>query len=402
MVKHEFDLRTNGLSCNAENTRCISRGCAVYQHYPALKSASHIHLIMTDIFDYLGRTNTLWKEHKFGNVHTIDVSEIPRPGSGGSRETPSHRTLRTDELEHWLSAHTSVLQMVWVEHDTASQRSKISSRAASSIFSAFGLEVAYKYSRTCFSGAAQVSSRASPGDRSGSFAFSYYPKMILLWAYDVAKRSTRGICFAGRDQILVFKELLNEHWLPLSQPMTIGFLASLVLGGEVDRAQKDIKTEVSKVEVRTGCHRWHNRSEDPAPEDLAVLFARMSGSATKTASISKKIGILQELGNFCLVHIAETFPQSVDDNSEANDDGNHTQDKYEIYKLQIYISLVQKRAKMQQVNADLITRRIDIQLNAVSNDLIHYSFYPSQAVTTESSLTLCYSCRISSHNTILS
>lgn len=327
---------------------------------------------MADIFDYLGRTNTLWKEHKFGNFHTIDVSEIPRPGSGGSRDTPSHRTLRTDELEHWLSAHTSVLQMVWVEHDTASQRSNISSRAASSIFSAFGLEVAYKYSRTCFAGAAQVSPMASPGDQSESFAFSYYPKMMLLWTYDVAKKSTRGICFAGRDQILVFKELLDERWLPLSQPMTIGLLASLVLGGEVDRAQKDIKTEVSKVEVRTGCHRWHNRSEDPAQEDLAVLFASMSGSATKTASISKKIEILQELGNFCLVHTAEIFPLSADDNSEANYDGNNTRDKDEMDELQKDISLVRQRAKMQQVNADLITRRIDIQLNAVSNDLIHY------------------------------
>lgn len=357
---------------------------------------------MTDIFAYLGRTNELWKKHNFDDADTIDVSEIPRPGSGGSRETPSHRTLSTDELEHWLSTHTSVLQMVWVEHDTAKQRSNISRDAKSSIFSAFGLEVAYKYSRTCFAGAAQVASRDFPGDRSDSFSFSYHPKMILLWTYDVAKKSTRGICFAKRDQILVFKELLGERWLPLSQPMAIGLLASLVLSGEVDRAQKDIKTEVSKVEVRTGCHRWHNRSEDPAQDDLAVLFARMSGSATKTASISKKIEIIKELGNFCLVHTAETISRSTDSNSETSDDGNHTRDKDEIDELQKDISLVRQRAKMQQVNVDLITRRIDIQLNAVSNDLIYYSFYPFQAVATESCLTTCYSCKISSHNTILS
>src|SRR5262249_6890804 len=124
-------------------------------------------------------------------------------------------------------------------------------------------------------------------------------------------------------------------------------------------AQDSIKQQVREVEVRTGYHRWSGRHERAAPGDLASLSAIMSGCATKMASVSRKTRGVKEMQKFVLDQVEQPV---VDWKGDADEGRRRETGKV---MLRDCVALLQRRARMQEVDTDFFQHRIKIQLTAV-------------------------------------
>ena len=343
---------------------------------------------MEDLFRHLNDRNQLWGQFSLTERNIIDVSEISRCPSTGLQATV-HRTIASDDLDQWLRDGTtrttagqrsSVFRMVWVEHSPADRRDNIDADSLQRIIDAFGLNLAKGYYSTAFAGAASLPPCQVLNTEIRSYSFSYHPKFAIIWSRHVTANLTQGVCFASQPQISNFRQLLDIKWQLTDQEMMVAFLCSVLLSSEIDRDQNLVKQEVREVEVRTGYHRWASRNEQAASGDLTVLSAKMSGCATKMASCSRKIKVVQELNEFIveqlqkLRHSQPVSPSDAGAGSQMS--SNHVSDQSSKRLLEDNVSLIQKRAKLQQIDTDFFQSRITIQLNAVRHS---FSFYVHQS-----------------------
>ena len=334
---------------------------------------------MEDLFRHLNEKNQLWGSCTFADREFIDVSEIWGNPSLDSQAS-AHRKIPRDDLNTWLNEEenkiragvklSSVLRMVWVERkiSPSERRDFIDQDSLQRILDAFNLNLANGYYSTTFAGVAALPPHQVTNTEIRSYSFSYHPKLAVIWSQDVAAKLTQGICFGGPAQISAFSQLLDSKWQFTNQAMMIAFLCSLLLSSEIDRDKTLIKQEVREVEIRTGYHRWAPRDERHATGDLAALSAKMSGCATKIASCDRKIKVVLELSEFITQQLREPPPQ-LGSASDAGD-GDLVQSHHASYHsskrvLEDSISLVQKRANMQQIDTEFFQSRITIQLSAV-------------------------------------
>ena len=320
---------------------------------------------MDELFRHLGRVEQAWGKDMFTDREEIDICEVWEEGPNNTPRTQSH-IIPQEQLSGWLG-RTPACRMVWVNRDAAERRNDIATPLLYQILDAFHLKSAYSYHSTAFAGAASLPpQRVSTGDIR-SYSFCCHSKIILLWSRDATKNCTQGMFFAGKAQISAFQELLSVCWPFMEHEMMPAFLCSTLLSSEINATQNAVKQEVRETEVRTGYHRWSSRREQRASGDLSALSAKMSGCASKYASVKRKIEVVQDLNEFMLEETSNLRVKSPDGTSGARGDGLELNERGRA--LENHITLMQRRTKMQKVDAEFFEQRVKVQLNAVRSPL---------------------------------
>jgi len=345
---------------------------------------------MDKIFQHLSESNQLWQPCQSTAAKYVDVSEIWH-GCDTLQATSTRRKIMVEELGKWLNGgekkyvndeiRSCVLRIVWIEYDPSIPQNNISDTALRSIIDSFDLTLANGYFRTWFAGAATLPLKRLPTRTIRSYSFSYHPKLAFIWSRDTTANRIQGICFALPTQIAYLRESLDTVRQLADQEMIIAFLCSLLLTAEADRSQDMIKKEVREIEVRTGYHQWSSRTEQAAPGDLARISAKISGCATKTASTSRKIKVIQQLNEFILENLQQipTCPVGVSPTAQQISSATDN-----VQLLQSYVQLLQTRAKMQQVDTDFFLHRIDVQISAVCISSVSKTKRPNRIVANAS------------------
>lgn len=145
------------------------------------------------------------------------------------------------------------------------------------------------------------------------------------------------------------------------QPMYVGLICSIFLSGEISRQQNAIQEIIGGVEARTGYHEWSKCDYDePARGDFTDLSSRVSGSASRLASVTRKMKSLQELNVLILAntgcgvssHLA-SCTKNADIKGESRSPFRDT------------VLLIERRIRMQRIDSEMIQRRIEVQLSTV-------------------------------------
>ena len=317
---------------------------------------------MDELFRHLGHTEQTWGHDVFTDREEIDVCEVDQDARTNTRKT-QYQTISKDGLPGWLG-HNVVCRMVWVSRDAAELRNDIATPVLFQLLDAFGLKSAYSYYSTAFAGAASLPPQRTASGNIRSYSFCYHPKIILLWSRNASQNCIQGICFAGKAQITAFQELLNVRWPFLEHDMMPAFLCSVLLSSEVNTTQNAVKQEVRETEVRTGFHRWSGRREQRASGDLSALSAKMSGCASKYASVARKMQVVEDLNEFILEQISD-LRDSLSGVGPATQSGVRKLNEHG-RALEKHVQLMQRRVKMQQVDVEFFEQRVTVQLNAVS------------------------------------
>ena len=341
---------------------------------------------MDQVLRHFNERNQLWGEKSTTGRQDIQLSEVGSKGCTNATDVV-HRTVRADEVHEWLSSSegeaTSVpcLQIVWIEYDRTEDCIDIDIAVLDRLLQKFRLQDAYRYSSTAFAGVVSLPPQKEGNEVIRTYSICYHPKLAISWSRNAASPVIRAVVVvAAREQIASFKDLLPSISCLVGQEMVVALLCGLMLGTEVDRAQYLIKEEVREVEVRTGFHRWAERKEQPAAGNLAALSARMSGCATKMASIARKIKMIQEVCGF----IIEQLPPTEQPVRHADGKESDNADAESTSTLIHFSRLLMKRAEMQQIDVDFFHQRVSIQLGAVR---LHLQSPPSSSCSGSTQVT---------------
>ncbi|KAI9665064.1 MAG: hypothetical protein M1821_006512 [Bathelium mastoideum] len=328
---------------------------------------------MDDLFQHLGQAEQTWGHDLFTDREDIDVCEVRKDTQRNAQMT-SFEFVPRKKVSDWLDRPPPICRMVLVDRNAAELRNDISVTSLYQVLKAFGLDSAYSYYSTVFAGAAALPPQQNSTCSIQSYSFCCHPKIILLWSRNETQNCIQGICFAGRAQLSAFQELLSVHWPFMEHDMIPAFLCSVLLSSEINSTQNAIKQEVRETEVRTGFHRWSGRREQGASGDLSALSAKMSGCASKYASVLRKVQVIQDLNEFIveqILYLREMHPGSLP--GAQGEDRNLNEAGRALEK---HVTFMRRRAKMQEVDAKFFEQRISIQLNALfnliaQNDAIH-------------------------------
>jgi len=320
---------------------------------------------MATLTQYLVQNQQVWEELDFSGRTQVEVSEIWRyQPQDRTRNGHKHQKLEKNDFVKWLqrsrqsSAAASIngsqllLRLVWIPLLVPQKTLDVANDLYKQALSCFGHELAEGYCKTIPAGVGELHEQESSND--SRFFFSLHPKIFMTWSNAQHSGELNIVCVVDEKKLPTLRDLLSEPLIQniVSQPSSPALICAILLSLEVERMHDNIKRQVRQVEVRTGHHNWRSRSERAALGDLTSLSAKMSGSSTRCGSCLRKQHTLIEVLDFVSTQLRSTRPE-------------HLKESYAL--LLDMVSLLQKRADAQKADNIYIQRRVDTQLNAVSD-----------------------------------
>lgn len=254
------------------------------------------------------------------------------------------------------------------------------------IIEEFGLKLANDYFKsTITSVTAFPTISVTSGAELCCFSFNHAPKLAAIWSqerYTDDEQRTRGpiqgIIYTTEDSVAkekstekaakksskssltpsqVFQLLLNSPFCAdlYSNSMALALLLAMQLGFEIDATQSRIKSVIRDIEGKTGYHTFKSRVAAATQEKLGQLAVQASGSATKLASIDRKSISMQKVLKFIVKELDKEKPadaDSVEHNAQQ--------------LLRHHVGVLEERLEMQMLDTRYTMKRVDIQINAVS------------------------------------
>lgn len=343
---------------------------------------------MEDIYEIVSRTGGAWNV-THSDRESFEVTEFWKTDITGSI-TVDKRSVGPDpeERQRWLTqrrreSQSLILRLAWLTVDVEKQQVDISKPVEKEILKEFGIQLAHRYFKTFTSGITALPKTCAEDTERQAFAFCFAPKLASLWSHSRSKARhpdgyravTEGIVYikaASRSKAAQpeaqkppsFQNIISQiPWDPrvCQSPAVPALMLSLLLGQQIQQTQTAIIQEIKKVEVRTGHHDFHHQNQ-PAPDELSLLSARLSGFAARLASVSRKTTMVGEL----LSHV-----RSIQD-SESKQRGSvdttaevAARDLEAAKLLQHNVQVLQHRLDMQSLETDFILKRVEVQLKAV-------------------------------------
>lgn len=345
---------------------------------------------MEEIYQKLSHKHFhLWVEETFDKNETCEVTELWLHHDSNTI-VPKDNTVLVTGLMSWLDtatrgvgseAHTLVARFIWITIDGT--KLSLSKSIQKLLISRFGLTTANAYSRSCVTGINAFPptppTAAWPAEHR-AYSLSYAPKLAAIWSHSrfrppMAQQSvTDCIMFACLNQKKQLRGYLNQApWRPeiSSLAMFPAFMISIMLGSEINQTQEDIKKELRVVENRTGFHNFQSRAKKAVAvktegssseldgseleaEELGEVSAKTSGYASKLASAVRKSKTLEKLLVFTV--------RLLDEESGKSPSGQTGRDQ-----LKSHVAVLKERLEFQMLDADYTSKRIQIQIDAVSN-----------------------------------
>ena len=329
---------------------------------------------MASVEEYLVSQESLWGRYQWSGKYRFEVSEIWRATHPSGAFQTYNRVVEGQDLESWLCktdysirrsapdpSEKCVLRLVWIPRNLRVQSYDISKNLYRKLCQNFRHEFAQLYLQASY---AEIHRTTHPETGESAFVFCIHPKLALTWSQDDNTSLTSVVCTIDSANIDTFRRLLSCNFIQSlsTSPLMPAVVCSILLYQEVLATHKQVKVQVNEMEARTGHHIYKSRSVKPALGDLLDLSARMSGCGAKIAGSLRKLGVIEELKVFIreqFAYCVEGFGSSVWTRSQ----------------IQPIMQVIERRARLQKLDADSIDRRVQTQKDAVSRQ--NYSIRPS-------------------------
>ena len=175
----------------------------------------------------------------------------------------------------------------------------------------------------------------------------------VAWKYDVTSGRTLGVFWGFDWDYETLWRVTNKTKAWARHPLFLALVVSVMLGKSLDASLGTADQTIRAVEARTRHHGFPNVPSKIAEGDFTSLSQRMSGCAGSLALAERGHKILAELLGGIYLYSQRYY---VGDDPGSREVSSGVEDCVEALK---------RRLKMQKIQLDLDTRRVDIQLTAV-------------------------------------
>ncbi len=290
----------------------------------------------------------------------FDVSEI-QP-SRTSHEL--HSTQISDvSLGLWLTKDSpgeteapTLLRLVWVRLHKDARPWQFNVRRSSlyAVLEKFKITDAYRYGFTSPGSFAMIPVDQKKHPNMLIFSLCMPDLFAVSWNYDVSSGRTEGCFWASEWVSETMKDTMSRQKGWAQHPLFLALVASVTLGYLLDRdLDREVKS-IAAVENRTKYHGFKYSSVGVAEGGYASLSQKMSGCAVSLAGSERIHKILNEF----LADI--TFYSQ---RYGVNDEVDSGSVNLEVGKC---VETLKRRLKMQKIQIDYLSRRVEVQLTAVS------------------------------------
>ena len=329
------------------------------------RGGSHAFEAMEEIYRHLGGTK-IWGEYVFANATSVTVTEVWRSTMTGNQST-IHREVQVNSLSQQLFGYKfemhghpydCVVRVVYLNYNPSETKGNLPATALNQILDTFQLRLAFDFFASSF---ADISCLPSTSPNTQIYTFSYNPRLALIWSHDSADSNrpfTNAVCFASSERRETLKRLLERHWQLETHPMLLPFMCTLLLSSEIDVWQQKVKQRVREIEVRTGHHQFRNRTEMSATQELGEILAELNGYNTRLASLLRKLRMIDVLNEFVLENMHPKEPEGAG--------STLLRAQKDTVLLRHNVSMIQRRAKMQEADNLYTLERVKTQTSAVS------------------------------------
>ena len=311
----------------------------------------------------LDRANKYKKFEHDENSEQLEVIEI-----WPSNTSHELRTMKIPDVdvEVW-STKTSLdrteapalLRLVWVPVNASSSACKFDIQKSSlgTILKNFNLEEAFDYSFIIPGNFACISERQTEHPNTLDFSLSMSSNFGLVWKQDIRNGRTDGVCWLVNWEFQQVCEDISRLKEWAQHPLFLALVASVMLGRFLDNDLQRENYTILSVENRTRYHGFISPIVGMAQGDYTSLSRIMSGCAGVLAMVERDHKIMNEfigdISLYCQRYDIRDDPRSRSVRLEVED----------------YIETLKRRLKMQKVSLDYLSRRVEIQLTAVSNTI---------------------------------
>ena len=248
-----------------------------------------------------------------------------------------------------------LLRLVCIRMDHGPQSFEFDVRKSSldTVLQNFELEEAYRYSFT--SPAVFTLMPAGQTEHSDTLTFSLCSPQFfgIAWKHDARRGKTEGVFWGDDRAYEQIWHFMNKTKDWARSPLYLALLASVMVGNLMDEYLNTQSDKIDSVEARTRYHSFANQAVEIAQGDYTSLSQRMSGCAGVLAMVEQNHKVLNEF----LIDMS-LYSQRYD----VGDDPRSRKIRLEV---EDRVETLKRRLKMQKIQLDFNTRRVEIQLTAV-------------------------------------
>lgn len=257
---------------------------------------------------------------------------------------------------HQLEA-PALLRLVWVRlhKDVRPWQLNIRKSSLDAVLESFNVEEAYKYSFSSPSSFIIMPVRRI--EHCNTFVFSLFmPDLFAVsWIHDAGSGRIDGVCWADDWISEMMQDIMSHQKGWARHPLFLALVVSVMLGRLLDRdLDREVKS-IAAVENRTRYHGFKHTSVGTAEGGYASLSERMSGCAVSLAGLERISKVLNEF----LEEISIYSKQYGGNDDFEWGDVN--------LKVDECVETLKRRLKMQKIQVDYLSRRVEVQLTALFN-----------------------------------
>ena len=286
----------------------------------------------------------IWSFHPSNELQTTHIPDFD-VGSWLTKGTP-----------HETEAST-LLRLVWVRlhKDVRPWQLNIRKSSLDAVLGKLKIEEAYRYSFTSPGTFAVMPVHRTRLSNTLVFSLCMPDLFAVVWTHDAVSGRTEGVCWADDWISEVMQDVVSHLKGWAQHPLFLALAVSVMLGHLLDRdLDREVKS-IAAVENRTRYHGFKHTSVGIAEGDYALLSERMSGCAVSLAGLERIFKVLDDFLGEISTHMQRHGVKDDPNLENVNQNVNES------------VETLKRRLKMQNIQIDYLSRRVEIQLRAVGN-----------------------------------
>ena len=217
----------------------------------------------------------------------------------------------------------------------------------------FKLEKAYRYSMALPAVFTPVPVHQTEHSDTATFSLCTPWGFGIAWKHDDRSGRTEAVCWGNDWSDGAMWRVMNQTKAWARHPLFLALVASIMLGKLMDDYLDTESTNIKGVEARTRYHGFSDLATKITEGDYNSLSQKMSGCAGILALLERTYKVLNEfLGDMSL------YSQRYD----VDDDPSLRGIRLEVEEC---IETLRKRLKVQKIELDYLSQRVEVQLTAV-------------------------------------
>ena len=291
----------------------------------------------------------------------LNVSEICTLASSDELQRVQ---IPDNDVALWLSKDTAyengfsaLLRLVWIPLHKGFRPWQLDIRKSSldAVLENFEIEQAYRYSFTSPGSFFMIPICGTDDPDTRMFSLCMPDLFAVAWKHSARSGRTVSICWADDWISEAIHNVMGRQKRWARHPLFLALVASVMLGYLLDRDLNREAKSIATVENRTRYHGFKHTSVGIAKGDHVSLSQRMSGCAVSMAGLERIHKVLNEfLSDICF-------------HAQRYSGGGDPCLRGVNLELDQCVETLKKRLKMQKIQIDYLSRRVEVQLTAVNS-----------------------------------